>query len=159
MMRLVNLICLVLFSVSVSAMPALQGLPFSIESDDFTFDYKNGKSIYEGHVSFARGDASAQADRVEVLLTQQKSLEKLIAFGEPVHYKQVSKDGKALLATANKMIYLNNGLLILDGNAKITQSGNVYEANKIEIDTNSQTLRSVSGRTKMLIMPETVKTN
>lgn len=127
--------------------------PFTIESNDFHFDYKIGNSVYQGDVVFKQGKSLAKADKVEIFLTGDKKLKQLVASGNPAHYSQNMEDGSTLEASAQKIIYNAKGLLVLENKASIQQAGNLYQAERIEIDTITEQLRSTSGRTKIVVSP------
>ena len=155
MKKIINYLLFMFFCSALMAEVVPQA--FKIEAENFYFDYKTGLTCYEGNVIFVQENSEAAADKVEVFLTENKKIKKLVATGAPVVYKQKLEDGSYLEARADKMTYLANGIIKLTGKANMQKQGSLYEANEIEINTKTSELRSTGGRTKMTISAEALE--
>ncbi|MBK5931637.1 lipopolysaccharide transport periplasmic protein LptA [Halochromatium salexigens] len=62
--------------------------PMYIEADAAEFDEKQSTSLYIGNVEVTQGSLRIQADEMLVHHASDRRIEKIIAIGQPVHYRQ-----------------------------------------------------------------------
>jgi lipopolysaccharide export system protein LptA len=134
--------------------------PMEIEADRVDVDEKTGLSTFRGKVQVTKGSIRLNADTV-VVYEKNGELDKIIATGEPVYFRQ-RPDNKQedVVAEANRIEFYNRkNLIYLIDKAKITQERDTFSGDRIEYDT----LRSVvlakkapsgSGRVKITIQPK-----
>ena len=149
-MKLTNtfalLIGVLLFSANAWSLDTDAQQPIYIESDAATYDEKKGESVYTGNVQVTQGSMRMNSDRLVILLseTTKKELNKMIATGNPVRFKQKPSDdedeirGKSLRAE----YYGKEGKLILLEKAKVVQGNNTYTSERIEYDTRNSIVKA-----------------
>lgn len=142
------LVGVLLFSANAWSLDTDAQQPIYIESDAATYDEKKGESVYTGNVQVTQGSMRMNSDRLVILMsettTKKKELNKMIATGNPVRFKQkpsADKDeirGKSLRAE----YYGSDGKLILLEKAKIVQGKNTYTSDRIEYDTRNSIVKA-----------------
>ena len=73
--------------------------PIHIEADRADIDEPHGVMNYSGHVVLRQGSIEVLADSV-VVYSKEGELQRIIAQGQPVHYRQQSTDAEAGAAAA-----------------------------------------------------------
>jgi len=102
-------------------------IPTVIEADELIYLQKENKAIYIGHVVVKRGDLTIYANKLEVYLSENGDVEKIVAIGNVRIYKAPDKEGRA-----DKAIYSKkDDTIMLIGNALLKQGKNVVEGAKI----------------------------
>jgi lipopolysaccharide export system protein LptA len=130
-----------------------------IESQELEIDETNGVSEYRGDVSFTRGGVHLTADRAR-LFEKEGKLQKLLAWGQPVHLRQQLTDARGeTRAVASRMEYLaEDDRLFLYGEAHLWQDGNEFSGDVIEYHLSEEKViargdQSQSGRVHIVIEP------
>jgi len=111
--------------------------PMKIAADRVDIDDEKGTSTFKGNVLITRGSIRIVGDSIVVYRDKEKNLDKLHSIGRPAHFEQ-TPDGKKkpVIAEANELFYdAVKELLIMRGNAKIVQSGNIFTGNSIIYDS------------------------
>ncbi len=121
--------------------------PISIESNSGFYDDKNGVSIYTGDVIIIQGSMRLEADKLVVYL-DNREIQKMVATGEPVKFKQTPEVGKADVHGSSLVAeyYPESELLIMLQQAVIWQGNNSTASEKIEYDRISEVLKAGDGR-------------
>ncbi len=119
------------------------------ESD--SLEYRKGKIIYKGNVKLTKDGGILLADEVEVFVDEAGKPKKLVAKGK-VRYLQEGKRAQADYAQYD----LEQETLLLKGNAKIEDGGNLLEADIIIYNRKTDTLeaKSVSRQVRTLYIEE-----
>lgn len=138
-----------LFMLSFAYYPMVNALegdaqePVSIESNSGFYDDKKGLSIYTGKVIVIQGSLRMDADKVVVHM-ENREIQKLVATGEPVRFKQTPEEGKedvhghALIAE----YYPETKLLIMINEAVVWQGNNSTASERIEYDRISAVVKA-----------------
>lgn len=120
--------------------------PISIESNSGFYDDKKGVSIYTGDVVVKQGSLRLDADKLVVYL-ENREVQKMIATGEPVKFKQKPAEGaedvrgESLIAE----YYPETEVLILMKKAVISQKGNSTASERIVYDRLGEVLTAGDG--------------
>jgi len=138
--------------------------PIYIESDELEVDDQQGISEYRGSVRFTQGSIHLQADKVVVMGMEQR-LQKVMAYGQPVHLSQQMDDDKGeMRAIADTIEYLvKDDSLVLHGGAKLWQGGNEFSGEEIIYHLSSETVvarsdKEQEGRVRIVIQPKVPET-
>lgn len=133
--------------------------PVQVEADRLEIDEQRDLSIYQGNVLIIQGELRLQADRVEIRGAQGKA-EQMIATGKPVKFQsRPAKGGKPVNGEAGRLEYvLNDDVVTLIDNAKLTQDQDVFSSERIQYDRKRSLIKggaAVGGtRIRMLIQPK-----
>lgn len=168
---------LIILLVFVSGMQTLQARsddrqkPLQLEADSADLNKGKGISVYQGNVSLVQGTTHLQADKLVLYHNAQLTLEKMEAFGKPVHFRtQPDGQAKPVRAKARHMRYdLQRQQLILTGNSVLRQNQNTFSSEIITYDTIKDIVKAgktaknpvgkgktgkSSGRVKVVIQPK-----
>ncbi len=144
-----------------SALSSDRDQPINIRADRVRIDEHKGISEYSGHVELTQGSIVLTADQLTVYQSQGK-LQRIEARGTPARFKQLPDNSrKAIEAYAEQMEYLaGSERLLLTGQARVTQGGNVFSGHTIAYDTRRSTVsarkddsESGGGRVHAIIQP------
>ncbi len=131
------LLPLLTFPVAVMALESDMRKPINITSDRMDIDDGTGKSVYRGNVRLQQGSLSLSAGTVTVLQSPGKGKSsRVIAEGRPAILRQI-KDGtkEKIEGRANRLEYtVNSKLLVLTGNASLSQGGDTFKSDRIVYD-------------------------
>lgn len=131
--------------ISTSNSFALKGdveKPVHINADSVLFNKSKGIAVYEGNVSITQGTLEIKAYRIEIIAPNNE-IQKIMATGNPVSFKQRMDDGKAAKGNAKKFTYLVTGKrIIMDGNAKLSQNNDNFSSNHIEYSIRNGELKA-----------------
>jgi len=111
--------------------------PMKIAADRVDIDDEKGTSTFKGNVLITRGSIRIEGDSIIVYRDNEKNLDKMHSTGKPAHFEQTPDNKKKpVIAEANELFYdAVKELLIMRGNAKIIQSGNIFTGNSITYDS------------------------
>jgi lipopolysaccharide export system protein LptA len=150
--------CLVITS-ACWALPSDHDKPTYIQADQVQYQQKTGATIYRGHVKFDQGTSHLLADLLTIYKDPRSSkIQKMIAQGNLAQYSTLPKEGgKVMHASAKTIQYdpVNNVVLLL-GDALITQEGNSFRGQHIEYNVIKQTVISApspNSKTTIIIQP------
>lgn len=130
-------------SFKVQALGDDANQPVTIESNSGFYDDKKGLSIYTGKVIVIQGSMRMDADKVVVYM-ENREIQKLVATGKPVKFKQSPEEGKddvhghALITE----YFPETKLLILINQAVVWQGQNSTASERIEYDRMSQVVKA-----------------
>ncbi|MBI5611969.1 MAG: lipopolysaccharide transport periplasmic protein LptA [Gammaproteobacteria bacterium] len=131
------------------AMPAAQALaadrdqPTQIRADHIEANQQTGVVTYRGHVSFSRGGIDIQADQVEVR-SRGEQLQSVSAYGAPVRFRQQADGARAeIRGQAARVDYrADSRVVVLRGQARLEQHGDVFEAAILNYQLDRSDLRA-----------------
>jgi lipopolysaccharide export system protein LptA len=134
--------------------------PMKISADQVTIDDKAGRSVYTGHVVVVQGTLRVAADRLVVYTDKHHALQRLVATGRPVTYKQ-RPDGKQhdVHAKAARMEYFaSRDQVVLTKDAQLRQGGNVFNSQRIVYNIKRDQVeagkKAGGGRVEIVIQPQ-----
>ena len=138
--RFLFILGLTLFMLPTYAVKSPQ--PVKILADVVEVNQKNLSSTYRGNVKLTQGAMQLKADKLQVY-TKNGALQRLKAEGNPAHFTAPLRD-KSLATGEASIVNLNSGkgILLLTGNAKLTQMGNTLHNDRIEYNLNTGNLKA-----------------
>lgn len=152
---------LVLFLVQSQALGAqengeVEKLPITITSDRMEGDFKAGVFSFMDSVKVIRGEMVLHADEVEVYPKDGgEDIERIVAVG---HVRAMTASRSSV---SDRLEYLENGgLLILTGNAKVSDGNNTITGPLIRVyleEDRAEVEGNTSERPKFLFHPDTLK--
>jgi lipopolysaccharide export system protein LptA len=165
-----SLLVIVFLQSSLSfALPEDRDLPITGKADTNTFDTNSGKSILTGNVVIHQGELEILADVVTIITdAETNDLTYMKAVGKPAQFTDIPElDADEVTVTGETVEYFpQQNLIVTQGDAQITQSGNEARGKKIEYNTLSGQMviysaRSLSGndsedQAELLLQPGTV---
>jgi len=121
--------------------------PIKIESDTATIDDVQGIAIYQGNVVVTQGTIRINAAKVTLNYTTQQTLDKVIAEGNPVKFKQrPDKGDDDLHAHAQRMeYYADQDMLHLRYKAKVWKGEDSVVGKQIRYNTRTGIVNADSG--------------
>ena len=128
------------YSISGAALPPSQrGMappPIQIHSDTASFDSRAGVAIHRGSVLLSQGDRKLFADELLVKRDNRGKIQLVTAIGRPARYTGIDpKDRTLLVGQATRILYQpEKMLLVLEGNAELRHSPNVFRGPRIQYD-------------------------
>lgn len=137
-------------SLSVFALSTDTEQSINIEADKAIIDDASGVATYEGNVVVTQGSIQISAQRVILNYSEKQTLEKVVAEGEPAHFKQTPDGGKPdIHAKANRMEYFATTHLIqlLQG-AELWQGKDTFAGQRIKYDTQNGIIEADKGDNK-----------
>lgn len=132
-------------------------------SNTATYDRNQHTIIYDGAVQMDQGTSHLDGDKVIVYqlpATNTNKIQKVVALGNPAHYSTLPQPNKArLFVEALKITYdPTSKTVLLEGNGKVTQEGNVFSGPHIWYDMANGVVHSLAApgkqRTEMVIQPQ-----
>lgn len=148
------------YSPLVNALEGDTNEPVTIESNSGFYDDNKGLSIYTGEVIVIQGSMRMDADKVVVYM-ENREIQKLVATGRPVKFKQTPEEGKedvygnALMAE----YYPETKILIMINEAVVWQGKNSTASERIEYDRLSSVVKagdtgSANKRVHVILQPK-----
>jgi lipopolysaccharide export system protein LptA len=128
---------------AAQALAAGQDQPTQIRADHIEANQQTGIVTYRGHVSFSKGGIAIQADRIEVH-QRGEALQSVSAYGAPVRFRQQTDAPRAeLRGQAARVAYRADGrVVVLRGQARLEQHGDVFEAAILNYQIDRSDLRA-----------------
>jgi len=106
-----------------------------INADHMQLNIETGNSTYNGHVTVRQGGRVLTGDIV-VVTQQNNQVERIQVHGKPATYTHVTDKNETIHATSKQMVYTtSNHLLVLTGNAKLSQPAHTVKSQRIVYDT------------------------
>ena len=124
--------------------------PISIEADEAMIDDAKGIAVYTGNVIVSQGSIRINSAKLTLHYTNKQTLEKAVATGKPVRFKQ-TPDGKKpdLHAKAHRMeYYAHKDMLHLTKEAMVWQGEDKFTGAHISYDTKRGIIRAEKGKSK-----------
>jgi len=157
--KIVLLLASLLLAAPLQAADEARREPVTIEADSAVFDERQGQSIYTGHVVITQGGMQIRADKVTVY-TEEDALQRIVATGEPVRFRQQREGKKEIHGEARRLDYrADDEHLLLQDQAWLTQGGNRFSGQRIEYDMLRERVTAAqaedgSQRVKVTIQPK-----
>lgn len=132
------------------ALPTDSRQPIEIEADTATIDNGKGQAVYTGHVVITQGSIRIQAEKVTLHFTAQQNLNKVVAVGQPVQFKQTPNQGKEdIHAKARQMDYFaKQDMLHLKQKAEVWQGKDTLVGETIKYNTKTEVMQASKGKQK-----------
>lgn len=113
----------------------LPAAPINIAADSVEHDEKTRTITYTGNVEITQ-ETSLQINADQLLISEENEGEYNIeASGSPATFTHTPPDGKTISGHANKANYeAGRKVLVLTGNASVTQRGSTISSDRIVID-------------------------
>jgi len=133
--RLILITTLILAPLAAAAVESESDEPVYIESNTATYNEATGESVYVGDVIVTQGGMTMWSEKLTIYMTEQE-IEKIVAVGKPVKFKQDDPDGKEAMNGHSLIMeyYMNSDTVVLLKEAVVNQVGNVYASERIEYD-------------------------
>jgi lipopolysaccharide export system protein LptA len=138
--------------------------PIRIEADRGELNDRKQVAVYHGNVHLTQGTLRIDSDILTIFYTPEKKLEKLIAEGQPVWYRQrPDNSNEDIRAKALRMEYhADNATIYLFQKAHVWQGTNEFTGDRIEYDTEHHIVRGEGskagvGRVHVTIRPDNNK--
>ena len=157
------MLSLALISVAQAQVQMDSEQPIYIESDSLDIDDTRGVSTYRGNVQFKQGGNQLWADEVVIHSRERRELDKMVATGKPARFHQAPAPGKdqETNGEAAQIEYQAlQGVVVLEGAARLSQGDNVFTGNRIEYQTEQRLVRAGKaanarkpGRVQVVIQP------
>lgn len=135
--------------------------PITIDADNQQIDIQNNTITFSGNVVIIQDGLNVNADRVVIEEMQDRSKQRITAFGKPVRFKQIMQDqSKNITGHSNQLIYsVSQNLVTLIGSATLIQQDNQINSEHIEYFVDKQQIQAGSskGRVTTTIVPNQVR--
>lgn len=112
----------------------------TIQADQMYFDMQSNTSIYQGNVKIKQGTIELLGDIIEI---HQKNdvITQITAEGNPAKFSQSTADGSDIRAQSKLIKYFSaTNRLVMINQAILIQDDQIIESERIEYDTDKQTL-------------------
>ena len=141
-------------NLSVVALEKDSRQPVYIYSDRAQRDDKKNITVYESNVELIRGGLRILADKITVY-HKNRSISKVIATGQPAHYRQQPIDDKGdLIAKANNIEFeFEKEHILLRGNASVYRDGATITSEVINYDIRSAVMDAASDDRIRVVIP------
>ncbi|WP_428241972.1 lipopolysaccharide transport periplasmic protein LptA [Gynuella sp.] len=137
------------------ALPDDTKQPIKVKAKQSEYNNIKGVMTYSGQVEFQQGSIRLYADEVFIYLVDG-SVTKMTANGKPAHFSQLLKaeDKQPLEAQGNYLEYnVNNGEILIDGDAKLNRTGNNMSGGKIRYNVKDGSGQA-NGGVEMTLQPD-----
>lgn len=140
---LIALTGLLLINSPVRALEGDSEQPITIDSNSATYDDKQGTSIYEGNVIAIQGSMRMEANKLVVFVVAG-AIDKLVATGDPVKFKQLPAVGKEEIKGRSLVAeyYPAKKLLVLIKQAIVWQGQNLSSSELILYDSQNSVIKA-----------------
>jgi len=140
----------VLFFIAVNAfaLSTDSEQPLQLSADSANIQDKKGISTYRGNVILVQGSIQLNADKLVLYHTAERDLEKMIATGSPVRFKQ-RPDGQSrdINASAMKMTYdVSTQTIDMQQQAVLWQENDAFRGESIRYDLQNDAVIADSKR-------------
>ena len=148
---------LMLFALTTQAAETLP--PVKIQADRVEVNQKTLSSTYRGNVELAQGAMQLKADKLQVF-TKKGVLQRLSAAGKPAHFTAPLEDKSLATGEASSINFnASKGILLLTGDAILTQMGNTIHNDRIEYNLKTGNLKAggkhSKKRVEVILQPST----
>jgi len=140
------IICLAVFaSMSAFAASADKAQPIEVEADSLEVRDSDNISIYSGNVRLVQGTLNVRSDKLVIHFDDDKNLVLMEMTGSPASFRQLDDENKEIIGEADKLDYFEpKSLLVLKGNARFSNDGDLIEGSMISINTENDNLQATS---------------
>ena len=152
--------CLAAFvSMPTFAASADKDQPIEVEADSLEVRDNDNISIYSGNVRLVQGTLNVRSDKLVIHFDDDKNLVLMEMTGAPASFRQLDDDNKEMIGQADKLDYFEpKSLLVLKGNARFSNDGDLIESSMISINTENDNLKAASPepdkRVRVVIQPK-----
>lgn len=147
---------LVCGSPSVLAADSDFSKPIDVSADRSEYNERTNKQVLSGNVEIRQGTILITADEIDVILKDNK-LNLIEGKGSPIKFQQQNDLGELITGSCERIRYdAVNGILTLEGNARLQQPKQRLSSDKIVFNSISQTVVAEggsSGRVSITIQP------
>jgi len=155
--RFSSALALTLLALTTQAAEKLQ--PVKILADSVEVNQKTLSSTYRGNVELAQGAMQLKADKLQVF-TKKGVLQRLSAAGKPAHFTAPLEDKSLATGEASSINFnASKGILLLTGDAILTQMGNTIHNDRIEYNLKTGNLKAggkhSKKRVEVILQPST----
>ncbi|MEX2354064.1 MAG: lipopolysaccharide transport periplasmic protein LptA [Gammaproteobacteria bacterium] len=115
-----------------------------VEANTAYLDDIKNISIYTGNVIVIQGSIRITGDKMTIFYTGEKDLEKIIMEGSPATFRQLP-DNSTVYDEAEALVmefYETGNLIVLTGQARVSQGDRRLQADYIEYDTELSQVRA-----------------
>jgi lipopolysaccharide export system protein LptA len=173
LLKSVNTPLLLLLATLIStpsyALPGDKEQPIHIKSDTAEIDDAKGISIYRGNVNIDQGSINLTAE-VVTIYNNKEGISKVIAVGNPAHYRQQNEVDEPLTHAFGDTInyLLADERIELRKNAKLEQQQDYFTGDRIDYDMKNRIVNAysdntdnsdASSRVNMVLQPKKNKTH
>lgn len=118
--------------------------PMHVDSHSAAYDREQRILTYEGNVQTEQGSSHLKGDKILVYQGENNQIKYIEIFGKPALYNTLpSPDKERLYVEALKITYNpNDKTVLLEGNGKVTQEGNIFTGPHIWYDMKNGIVRS-----------------
>ena len=145
--------------VIAAAAEADRSQPIEVRADRSHFDELQGLQTHTGDVVITQGSLRIEADEIVIKLANG-ALHSIDASGAPTTFRQLDDLGREVRTRSRKMHYATgDGLLLLTGDAHLSQPGRELSGERIEYHVDAQTVSADGGgdeggeRVRIVIQP------
>ncbi|HIN83020.1 MAG TPA: lipopolysaccharide transport periplasmic protein LptA [Chromatiales bacterium] len=133
--RLTLNLLLILFVACINVQADSGQQPIEITSDSVRIDDLKGTATYSGDVTAVQGGFELHAD--QLTLVRHQNIDSIVATGNPAVFHQQPADGTEEIHGQGKKAHylLDEGILVLEVDASITQGQNTFTSERIRYDT------------------------
>lgn len=143
------------------ALPTDQDEPIYVEADSANIDEAKGITRYTGSVIITQGSMVLKGETVDLLRGNDDTINQIISKGAPAYFEQRPQlDQEITYATGSTLDYtVNSQLLLITGDAKVTQGGDEFTGAKINYDMANSKVKAFSSengsqRVQMVLQPK-----
>lgn len=151
----------VVLSGSALALPTDRDEPIYVEADSANIDEAKGVTRYTGNVIITQGSMVLKGETVDLLRGNDDTINQIISKGAPAYFEQRPQlDQEITYATGSTLDYtVSSQLLLIRGNARVTQGGDEFTGAKINYDMANSKVKAFSSesgsqRVKMVLQPK-----
>lgn len=156
--KLTTLFLLLIFSVSVSALPEDRNQAIDVVAGNATIDDESGITVLTQDVKVQQGSMNINADKLVIYRDKKGDIDKMIATGKPAHFnQQQEKDQPLTKAWGSKMVYsVLKQTVTITGQARVEQLSDVFSGEKVIYHMDKAIVEAIGGkqRVKMVIQPK-----
>lgn len=134
--------------------------PIHIEADSVFIDDANGTAVYRGNVHFTQGSTHLEAQQATLYSADRQNVDKVVADGAPATFRQRPDNQEEDVRGQADHIeyYADDERVILVRNAHLWQGKNEFAGNRIEYDTDKETVKAQKAdndttRVQVIIQP------
>lgn len=154
-------ISIIIYALQAYALPSDKNEKVHIVSDTWTYNYKNGSSIFEGNVKVDQGTTHIRANRLITKNNRKHQIEEAIAYGVEnlAHYWTLPAVGDPEIHAIARIIkfYPLTSNITLENDVTVTQGENSFKGQLIHYNMNDQTIAvpaSKNGRAVVIYNPD-----
>lgn len=138
---------LLLFALTVSALPEDRLQAIKITADQALRDEKQGFTVYTGNVRMEQGSLQIQADKITIY-HQVEEADRIVAEGSPARMQQQPEPDKGLIHARALVIeyYKAEERVHLNREARIEQQGSIVTGDRIDYLITEQRVKADSGQ-------------